>query len=1323
MGESGEFSYDLFVSHAREDRAWVLGFLLPALGLPRERVLTDLVPGRSRVAEIQRAVESSRYTVAVLTRSYLADDWSVFGEQLASHLSVAEGVDGGRIIPLRREAVEIPLHLGFRVWLDCTDPERAQGELERLRDLLGGPVPGPEEEPECPYPGLLPFSEKEEHLFHGREAEVERLLDLLRTQSRLFVIGPSGSGKSSLLRAGLLPRLAGGRAFPRGFWRVLPVRPGDDPVAALASVLGATGEVDLVAAVGRMLAAAPPAEKLLVAIDPLEAVFTLAAASARAGLGRALRELERDGRCVVVLALRADFYADFMTSDLWPLLGSGQRLDVAPLAGEALRAAIEKPAEAVGVYVERALSDRLLTDAANEPGALPLIQETLVALWGRRTRRLLPLTAYKGLSRDGRTGLQVALADRADAALTLLPEPKRAIARRIFLRLVQFGEGRPDTRRQQPVERLLGVAEKDEVQEVLDHLVTHRLLTPTERNGTKAMDLSHEALISGWPTLQDWLAKRRAAEQTRRRLEEKVSEWIRLDRRGGLLDDVEVREAMQWIQSPDGRDLGMGTDFAELVEASRAALEREDRRRKLRVAALWGAIFILLSALAATGWFWNRERVQRAEARQRGAVSLAQALAARALRLLAQERDPDLAGLLAVQAHHLLAENQGVAHLAQIDEALRAVLADQDFSTGLDVSIEIRDMALSGDGRLLAVGSDNGALRVWDLSRPGTLPWFLKSGNGRVSVSFHPEWPLLATSGDDGIRLWNFAGARPQEQLLTNRGASRVLFASDGGRLFLLDDQGTVRVRNIKQGIEATLLAGNPNGKIRRLALSGDGQRLIAAGGKSIWVWETEHLSRPPLEVSRNLRLDWAVDRAGARVANPLFRSVTIDDLVQPEEQSLEFRVPAGATSAAFSPDDQILAVGSLDGDVLVWDLQAADQAPRILRGHGRSIRALRFERTGRLISASGDGTVRLWDLKRSIEEPRVFFGREKDVLSLAFTPDGSALAFGAIGGVRFQALGNSPVSLPPIDGIGAVKSIAFDSRSNALALASRRVVVMISDPRFPNRRTELLLRPVDPASDVAFHPDGSLLVWAAEVAVDVHRIGGPSTYIPLRATGPFDARSVAFSPDGQALAVAGYKGMFLWPSFQPGPGAGEPLQLPAPVRSWYATEFSPDGRWLAAGGASGTLALWEMDRPLEEPWLLVGHRGSVWAVAFDRGHLLASAGQDGIVRLWDLNRLGDEPLALDGGGRLLRAVAFSPDGTMVGAAGEDGLLRIWTVSTETLVSRVCGLVRRNLSGEEWQQHVGADVEYERTCPDLPMGPPSWIRVPGEGRRVVKESH
>jgi signal transduction histidine kinase len=422
----------------------------------------------------------------------------------------------------------------------------------------------------CPYPGMIPFRAEDARFFYGREAEIQRMLQHLRYHRMLFVIGPSGSGKSSLIHAGLLQRLQRSRFFPQGHWIARTIRPGAQPVYAMAQALaGDLGHPER--AVADLLAAHPGTQRLLLVIDQFEELFTQVDREGRLPFFELLQAIRTLEQCALLIVMRADFYADLMNSHLWPI-PAGQRIELAPLRGTYLRQALERPAREMGVHLEAGLLERLLADAADEPGVLPLVQETMVLLWDRMAGPTLSLEAYEELGDGGRSGLAVAVTSRADAVLAdLLPE-QRSIARRIFLRLIQFGEGRPDTRRQQPRSALLSAGEDMHLfEQTLHHLTNSRLLTISseERDTSRKVDIAHEALIGSWPTLQQWCAEWREAEQIRRRLDARVVEWVRRGQGSvGLLDEPELSEARYWLSSPEGGVLGYDEALPTLVELS-----------------------------------------------------------------------------------------------------------------------------------------------------------------------------------------------------------------------------------------------------------------------------------------------------------------------------------------------------------------------------------------------------------------------------------------------------------------------------------------------------------------------------------------------------------------------------------------------------------------------------------------------------------------------------------------------------------------------------------------------------------------------------------
>jgi CHAT domain len=473
----------------------------------------------------------------------------------------------------------------------------------------------------CPYPGMRPYAADDAAGFHGRDAEINELLGRLRAGEReIYVIGPSGSGKSSLVAAGVLPRLARGVAG-LGPFVCRDLRPGEQPAARLYEVLEGPPGQPFVAAdrIAALLAHRSPGSSVLVVVDQLEELFTLASVGERESFLAALRALRAEPRCTMVLTLRADFFGALMESPLWTeQRGQLSRIEMSPLRGEALREAISAPAGDVGVLVEPELIERLLADAASEPGILPLLQETLVQLWDQRADQTLTLATYEALGDGDRSGLAVALARRADATLRRFTPAQMEIARRILLRLISFGEGRSDTRRQQPRAKLRAVADSAaNFAYALQEMIHDRLLTidDDEGDGEPRVDLGHEIMIAAWPTLTGWIGTHRVDEQQRRRLEDAAAQWVEQGRgAGGLLDRVMLDKAEAWQKTKTASELGESADIAEWVAASSAALAKEVETRRKEVeahhrenrwfAGVAGVGLVLLLAVIAAIAIW-----------------------------------------------------------------------------------------------------------------------------------------------------------------------------------------------------------------------------------------------------------------------------------------------------------------------------------------------------------------------------------------------------------------------------------------------------------------------------------------------------------------------------------------------------------------------------------------------------------------------------------------------------------------------------------------------------------------------------------------------
>jgi len=447
------------------------------------------------------------------------------------------------------------------------------------------PAAQPRIEIACPYPGMQPYSAEDARHFHGRAPESHKLVRWLHAGVReIYVIGDSGCGKSSLIAAGVLPQLTNG-------FVVRAMRPGAQPAARLRQLLEVSAD-RWATAIDDLLAAQPAPASLLLWIDQLEELFTLADADEQAELFHALKVMQAHPRCVLLFTIRTDFDRIARESLLWT--GRQSEVELERLRGHSLAEAIARPARELGVHIEPELLERLLAHAGNERGALPLLQETLVELWDRRQDQAITLRDYEALADRHPHGLASALVSRADAALRALPPADLAIARRILLRLISLGEGQPDTRRPLPVEKLRSVGERERAfDRVLQLLITHRLVvTYAGCDHKQYVDLAHEVMIVAWPTLAEWLKTYRVEEQRRRKFEAAAAEHA--DRRRGVLDAIELRDAEAWQRSPAARELGHGKDVIELLAASRRS---HQHRRWLHKGVLAG-VFLLLAVFA-----------------------------------------------------------------------------------------------------------------------------------------------------------------------------------------------------------------------------------------------------------------------------------------------------------------------------------------------------------------------------------------------------------------------------------------------------------------------------------------------------------------------------------------------------------------------------------------------------------------------------------------------------------------------------------------------------------------------------------------------------
>jgi tetratricopeptide (TPR) repeat protein len=631
----------------------------------RTRADDDL--GELQLTAIERAVEECRFTVLVAST---ASRWNKLA-QLAAALAQHAGIEDQtpRLIIIARDfapdskadRTQLPLGQRALVALDCSDERQMVEAMARLRNLLVLEEPS-DVPPSCPYPGLARFTVANRDLMFGRDSERDALLQRIRaSHTRILIVGPSGSGKSSLLHAAVLPELSPEghlvRVVPRGGDLAAELRATIDTLEVpnlgraiddyVVAVQQASGNESTTVRAHLREATVPDARRRIIVVDPLEEIFAEDDATARAPLFSLLGALWSLPWCTVILCMRADFYGEMMAQRCWRELESCQYL-MAPLDDAGLRVAIVEPAQRAGVHVDAVLVERMIReiDQDRSSSALPLLQVALKELWAHLRWRHLTLTDYERIVNQDQRGLAAVLAVHAEAVLHRLTGPSdRAVAQRVLLDLVHLGEGRPHTRRRRTLEALRRSGDApDQLERVVETLIEGRLLTtgdgdsvvprgheqasntvrsmqgrdgvqPTATNRARYIDLAHDALITGWAVLAGWLAEHRDHLRTQRRLETRADA-------GAVLNSEELPEFerwVAWVATPAGQALGASEALLTLVRRSVAV-------RRLRRQMLGGGLvgFAGIAVVFVLLFLQLREEQTKTQTSIREAVAVAQ---------------------------------------------------------------------------------------------------------------------------------------------------------------------------------------------------------------------------------------------------------------------------------------------------------------------------------------------------------------------------------------------------------------------------------------------------------------------------------------------------------------------------------------------------------------------------------------------------------------------------------------------------------------------------------------------------------------------------
>ena len=1118
----------------------------------------------------------------------------------------------------------------------------------------------------CPYLGLVPFGERDARVFYGRgelvAQLVQRLAGRLDGTGMLVVAGESGAGKSSLLRAGLMPWLAAGALGPGSQrWPRRVIRPAGNPVRELAMVLAEAAGADPVS-VYRSLSAAPdeapmlveqavriatgrgpspgpggPADaaacappRLVLVVDQFEELFTaagdtdadraeregfIAALHAAATVPAGPRELPP---ALVVVAVRADYLGRLIADPTLKAWVDAGLFTVGPMSEAEVRLAVTGPAAEAGLAVEPALIEAVIAELREGAGGglgsgvLPLMSQAMAATWQYREGSALTLRGYR---RAG--GVADAVNRSAQAAYDALTSPQKDAARLVFTQLtVITPDGQLARRRCSRADlRTPGSPMAAGLGAVIEVFGAQRLLVL----GQDSVEISHDALLQAWKQLRDWLGDDQLDRALYSQVITDAAAWDSNGRdsaylyRPGRLATIDAA-TIRWQDAPTRYPSLPATATAFLAAAHHAA-RRSTRRRRGAFAVL--ALLTVLAVAASV--FASSQRA--AAVRQRDQAIYNQVVAEA---LQVGTTDTTLAAQLNLAAYRIQPSQDLVSRLLNTENTpLPTQLAA---GAGF-----VNSVAFSSVGHLMASGNADGTVRLWnvaDPAHPRSLGQPLPSGPGSGvgpaaidSVAFSPGGHMLAYSDNGGtVQLWDVSDpARPRMLGRIPPGSYTIDPGSD---------------------------------TIDSLAFSPDGRTL--AGG------------------------------------NHNSGTVRLWDLADPMRPRLRSSVPAGGgavASVAFSPDGHIVASGSPDGTVRLWDITDLSHPRSLgqpLTGGGAVVNSVAFSPDGHTL-ASGDsgGTVRLWDVADPAR-PRLLgpiLAGGGAVASVAFSPDGLTLASGDYDGtIRLWDVADPAYPSPlgtPVTGGGAVESVAFSPDGHTLASGSLDGII-----RLWSLPQTVLAGAAAAVDSVAFSPDGRTLASGdLGGTVRLWDIANPAQPRPIGPilTGGGAVDSVAFSPDGRTLASGSLDGTVrLWDVSDPAhPRRLGPILTGSPGGGAVdSVAFSPDGHTLASGNIDDTVRLWDVADPAYPrpigPILTAG--GSVGqatvgvsSVAFSpHGHLLASGDYGGLVQLWDVTdpahprTLG---LAMTSDDVQVYSLAFSPDGRTLATGDYGGEVRLWDVA------------------------------------------------------------
>ena len=1078
----------------------------------------------------------------------------------------------------------------------------------------------------CPYMGLESFGQEDAQFFYGRTTLTDRLLEKIQAGNFLAVVGPSGSGKSSVVKAGLLHELTlGERIRGSDLWPMIIFRPGElgeNPLEFLSEKLTtACGEniqlekaEDLPGLIAPILSR-KNAQRVVWVIDQFEEFFTTCDVAERKQFIENVLSWLNSGQnwLTVVLTLRADFMIKVNQQD-YPVLSEKIeqcKVDVTRMNSEELGEAIVKPADRVGIEVQRELVDRMkMWFDVSGSGSLPLIQYTLRELWENRQVNRLSLAAYHQLG-----GVEKALTKRADRVYEELSAEQQQVAKRIFLKLTQLGEGTEDTRRQIVQDDLVNEHQSIPlIESTLKKLTDARLLVTSDISKSqstastgqqpgRAIDVAHEALIRHWPRLQSWLDEEtRKAIRIERKIEAEAKDWFRA--KTDLLKGTRLSEAEEYLKKD--RELGLLSALGK--EYIQKSIRQGNFDRRMGYGFIAG--FVVIVTL-----FCLQVAKSAKEATRR-------AIQAEALVAAKVESNPVIALTKAIELTGRSQKEFGET-LPRVQSSLFETIQVAHERNRLDLEDTVTSVAIAPNGSKIVSGSWDNTIRVWDIhSGEEAVLFGHESYVTSVAISLDGS-KIVSGSEDRTIRVWDIQSGEDLAVLEGHESEVRsVAVTPDGSKIVSGSEDRTIRVWDIQSEKELAVLKGH-EGDVISVAIAPDGSKIVSGSAdRTIRVWDIEDGSE--LAVLKGHEDDVysvTITPDGLKVVSgSLDKTIRVWDIEDGSELAVLEGHESEVRSVAIAPDGSKIVSGSNDNTIRVWDIQSGKELA-VLKGHEDDVTTVAITGNAdesKIVSGSEDRTIRVWDIEDG-SELAVLKGHEDIVYSVAISLDGSKIVSGSA-----------------------------DNTIRVWDLQSEKEPVVLEGHKDHVYSVAITL---DGSKVVSGSLDNTIRVWDIQSKKQLAVLKGHEDYV----------WSVAIAPNGSKI-VSGSKDKTIrvW-DIQ----SGEQLAVLEGHEDYViSVAITPDGSKVVSGSADKTIRVWDIQSK-KQLALFKDHENYVYSVAITPdGSKVVSGSLDKTIRVWDIQsgkELADFNLESD-----VHSVAIAPDGSKVFSGSLDKMLRVWDLESES---------------------------------------------------------